>query len=177
MIHTLTMRNISTTIAVAAFILAAVLSSGCGQPGFPPDTGVLVLDMPLLPACEQARDRWYEATGIVLACDEGRPLYFGEMHSKCAAGETGEHLVRIRDRPNPECPELLTGQPDWPDAYPEAMLNIVAHEIGHVLAGYRNGTHAEDGLMARSVRDESIITTSTLEWLCETAPCRWLEEE
>lgn len=137
---------------------------------------VSTTDTELYGLCLEASDRWYEATGLHIDClygssDRHIAMSWG-MPRRCAAGTTTIEEITIRHDPRPDCNERSLGED------PQATyLAIVTHELGHVLAGYRHGTHAESGVMARTAWAGDLIDRASIDWVCASADCAREEPE
>ena len=159
-------------MASKALIAAACLALGCAPalPSgyYPPALGVAA-EGDLVPLCWDAAGRWETAAGLEVVCDQGRPMRLGPLPRDCATGYTDRRRVVIEDDDlGGACAELEPA---------DYMPDTVAHELGHVLAGKRKPSHAADGLMSQEASGARLITWATLEWICETAPCRWMQPE
>lgn len=165
---------------MAKALALALLLPACNMAGLvvvqaAPDVGVLA-SPELRPYCEAAIGRWEHATGISMSCTEGRPLIRGTPSDPCAAASTRFSKVVVRDAQSAEDCTRAGVQDTYPDTSAE-LATAVAHELGHVLAGQRHNQHADDGLMSPAPELGARITTASLAFVCETAPCTKFEPE
>lgn len=147
-----------------------ILTLGCADERVP-TRFISTEDTELYALCEEASDRWYEATGIAVECLYGRgdsylPMSWGEPGFECATGSTTQARIRIRREAPPCQPDLVMTR--------GLYLAVVTHEMGHAIAGLGAG-HAPSGVMGRYVGDT--IDQASIDWLCAHAECAWTDPE
>jgi hypothetical protein len=137
-------------------VLLLALLPACS--GYDPADGVTAAPE-LMPTCLAAAERWGAATGLLPACDSGRPMVAGRVRG-APAGHTDGDAVTIEMR--------------------EDCLGLyVAHELAHVMAGGGDGDHPRDGslMAAQPPSCDAPINAADLEFVCAGAPCAWKAEE
>lgn len=107
-------------------------------------------------ACQLAALRWLRATGLYVEC--------------------GDLVLRLADLPDGVAGETEGNEVWIQPASPEYMYTIIAHELGHVLAGPNRG-HSGRGLMAERPEWDADIGEEDLKWLCEESGCLWRDPE
>lgn len=141
---------------ILALLLGGCAAGGGGSSGPLDDVVALKASPEALPHCEVAAQRWFDAAGLVVRCDEGPgQMWAVDSIPPPYAGYTDHNSGSV----------VLSRE------YDEMWDLVATHEVGHLL---RSGHPQNGSLMnAQPKGARVLISAEDLAYICEVRECPW----